>query len=325
LDQTEDRLHPDDRDRVVAARENFIADRQPDYDLQFRLRHKDGTYRWIHSRGALVRDANGRPIRMLGLNLDITEFKQAKELEQRRTEMEREFRSHVATQTAAAIAHELNQPLTAVAYYAYVAQELLETNNWIPYTLSGILEKCSQQAQRAGDVIRLLMEILQKDDVASEPVDIITSVHYALAFVKAQTDLDAISIRLELEEGLPPVSANPMQIQKIVASLLQNGLESMRESGENTGTITVRACRFPENPDMVQVTVSDSGKGVADAAGLETLFQPLFPTKAKGVGLSLAVSQALIQAHGGKMWAEQNVGPGLSISFTLPIGPLPSQ
>ncbi len=244
---------------------------------------------------------------------------QTKELEQRRTEMEREFRSHVATQTAAAIAHELNQPLTAVASYAYVAQELLQTNNWTPPTLSGILEKCGQQAQRAGDVIRLLMEILQKDEVASEPVDITASIHYALAFVKAQTDWDAVTIRLELEENLPPVSVNPMLIQKIVTSLLQNGLESMCESGEKGGTIRVSACRFPENPDMVQITVSDCGKGVADATGLETLFQPLFPTKAKSVGLSLAVSQALIQAHGGKMWAQQNVGPGLSVSFTLPF------
>jgi signal transduction histidine kinase len=235
--------------------------------------------------------------------------------------MERDFRSQVATQTAAAIAHELSQPLTAVASYAYVAQELLQSNNWIPYTLSGILEKCGQQAQRAGDVIRLLMEILQKDEVASEPVDITASIHYALAFVKAQMDLDALSIRLELEEGLPPISANPMQIHKILACLLQNAVESMRESGNTTGTITVIACRFPENPDMAQMTVSDCGKGVADAAGLEALFQPIFPTKAKSVGLSLAVSQALIHAHGGKMWAEQNVGPGLSISFTLPIVP----
>jgi PAS domain S-box-containing protein len=317
--QTEDRLHADDRIMVREATENFIAGRRPDYDLQFRLRHSDGTYRWMHCRGALVRDPNGRPIRMLGLNLDITDFKQGKELEARRSEMEREFRSKIATQTAATIAHELNQPLSAVSYFAYVAKMLLQSGNANPEKLSEIMEKCGQQAQRAGDVIKQLREILQKGEVSLGPVDLNASVKYSLAFVKAQGDWNSYDIRLELDEGLPPVTANQLQIQMVLANLLQNGLESMHESGIKTGILTISTCRSADFPGMAQVTVCDCGKRVACADDLQSLFQPIHTLNDKNFGLSLAVSQALIEDQGGKMWAEQNVGPGLSVHFTIPL------
>jgi PAS domain S-box-containing protein len=282
------------------------------------IRREDGTGLFVRFDCECKEADDARSLLRIALT-DITDYQRAKELEAQRTEMEREFRLHVATQTAAAIAHELNQPLTAIAYYAYVAQELLQSGNMDPQKLSGVLGKCGQQAQRAGDVIRQLMEILQKGEVASEPVDINASANYALAFVKAQGDWDAFSIVLELDEGLPPVTANQLQIQKVLANLVQNGLESMRKSGIKTGAMTITACRSADNPAMALVTVRDCGKGVADAACLKTLFQPIGTTNAKGFGLSLAVSQALIESHGGKMWAEQNVGPGLSVRFTLPF------
>jgi signal transduction histidine kinase len=102
-------------------------------------------------------------------------------------------------------------------------------------------------------------------------------------------------------------------------NLLRNGLESMQETGINAGTLTVRTGFFAANPAMVQVTVCDCGKGVPDTATLKNIFQPFYTTKTAGLGMGLAISRVLIEAHGGKMWAEQNDSMGLSIHFTLPL------
>ena len=317
--QKDDRLHPDDRAFVATATENFIAGRLPVYELDFRLRHKNGSYRWIHSRAALIRDSNNQPTRMLGLNLDITDYKRTRELNEQRDKMEYASRLYIASQTAAAIAHELNQPLTAVSYYADVAQHLLQSGNHNPEKLARILENCSQQAQRAGQVIRQLMNVLHKGDITKEPVDMNQSVHDAHNFVKANGQLKAFKLELNLAADLPLVMANHLQIQKVLVNLLQNGLEAMRESGQMTGTIAVITRVSANDPATVQVTVCDCGKGVANPAALKTLFQPFFTTKTTGLGMGLAISRALIEAHGGKMWAEQNPDRGISVHFTLPV------
>ena len=318
-EEWECRLHPDDRAMVLAATKNYIAGRQPVFESEFRLRHKDGSYRWIHSRGGLLRDQNNHPYRMLGINLDITGYKETRELSERREQMEQSFRLHVASQTVAAIAHELNQPLAAISSYADVALLMLQNGNREPQKLAHVLENCALQAQRAGDVIRQLMTVLHKGETISEPIDINSSVREALALVKADVHLGDFKIALDLAAGLPMVSANGLQIQKVLVNLLRNGLESMQESGINAGTMTVITRCSADAPDMVQVTVCDSGKGVADTATLKTMFQPFQTSKATGLGMGLAISRALIEAHGGKMWAEQNVGMGISVHFTLPF------
>ena len=322
LNQWEDwegRLHPDDRTFVLEATENYIAGRQPVHELEFRLRHKDGSYRWIHSRGGLLHDQNNHPYRMMGIDLDITGYKKTKELNERRDQMEQAFRLYVAGQTVAAIAHELNQPLAAISSYADVALHMLLTDNRNQEKLAHVLENCALQAQRAGDVIRQLMTVLHKGETIREPVYLSNSIDVALDIVKADRDLSAFKIELNLTAGLPQVSANSLQIQKVLLNLLCNGLESMRERGIKAGTMTITTRCSADDPAMAQVTVCDSGKGVADTADLKTMFQPFHTTKPSGLGMGLAISRALIEAHGGKMWAEQNADIGISIHFTLPF------
>ncbi|MDO9106896.1 MAG: PAS domain S-box protein [Methylovulum sp.] len=316
-EEWECRLHPDDRALVSASTESYIAGRQPTFELEFRLRHKDGSYRWIHSRGALLRDSDNQPYRMLGINLDITDYVRTKEMSELRDKMEQSFRSCMAGQTVAAIAHELNQPLAALCSYADVALHLLQTGNQNPQKLSHVIENCALQAQRAGDVIRQLMAQLHNNDIISEPVDINGSIRDALAFIKADGYLRAFKTKLNLADDLPLVAANGVQIQKVLVNIMRNSLESMEENGINDGTLTITSCA--DVTSMVQVTVCDSGKGVTDAAMLKAMFQPFYTTKSAGLGMGLAISRALVEAHGGKMWAEQNTGPGLSVHFILPF------
>jgi PAS domain S-box-containing protein len=318
-EEWESRLHPDDRAMVWVAAKNYISGQQQNYDLEFRLKHKDGSYRWIHSRGGLLRDQNNRPSRMLGISLDVTDYKKQKEINERRVELEQSFRLHVAVQTAAAIAHELNQPLTAICSYADVATHILQTGNSNPEKLSQIMENCSLQAQRAGKVIRQLLTLLQKGETTSEAMDINNSVHKAIEIVKADGLVDVFKIEMNLTADLPPVMANALQVQKVLINLVRNGLESMQIRGKDARILTVTTRPFDVDPAMVLVTVSDSGVGVVDTATLKKIFQPFYTTKTTGLGMGLAISRALIEAHGGKLWAEQNADIGISIHFTLPF------
>lgn len=319
-EELEHRLHPDDRAFVLAILDNFVAGQQSHYESEFRLLHKDGSYRWIHSRGVLLNDPNNHPYRILGINLDITDYMKQKALSEQRDKIEQSFRLSVAVQTAAAFAHELNQPLAAITSYADVALHLCQTGAPDPQKLCQVMENCAQQAQRAGDVIRQLLALLQKDEMLSQPIDINSSILEAIALIKSDNLLNGIKIELALTPDLPPVMANTLHIQKILINLLRNSLESMREKKDNASTITVLTHRYESDPAMVRVTVRDTGAGVANTAELKKIFQPFHSTKASGLGMGLPISRSLITAHGGKMWAEQNAdNNGLSLHFTLPF------
>lgn len=318
-EEWESRLHPDDRVWVLAATKDYLSGHVSAYELEFRLRHKNGSYRWIHSRGSLLHDKNNRPYRLLGINFDITDYKLTRELSERRNRMEQSFRVSLATQTIAAIAHELNQPLAAISSYADVALRLYQSEKPDSQKLNHVLEACVQQAQRAGEVIRQLFSHLNKTEAVGERVDINFLVTEACAFIKNDKTLDTLNIELDLAADLPQTTVNALQIQKVLVNLIINGLEAMQEHGKLSEVLRITTGRYADDPDMAVVCVCDSGKGLADATALKMLFQPFYSTKPAGLGMGLAISRALIQAHGGQLWAERNVGDGLSLFFTLPF------
>jgi PAS domain S-box-containing protein len=318
-EEWESRLHPDDRALVLASTEDFLSGHLPAYDLEFRLRHKNGSFRWVHARGRLLHDENNRPYRLLGINFDINDYKLSKELNERRNDLEHSFRVTLATQTIAAIAHELNQPLAAISSYADVALRLYQSDKPDSQKLSYVLEACVQQAQRAGEVIRNLFSHLNKIDSVNKLIDINLLVKEAFAFFKNDSALGSFKIELDLFDDLPSVLSDSLQIQKVLINLIRNGLESMQEKGNETEILRIKTGRYASDHKMALVTVSDSGKGLADSIALKTLFQPFYSTKPLGLGMGLAISRSLVQALGGSMWAERNVGNGLSIHFTLPF------
>lgn len=315
-EEWETSLHPEDKEGTLASIDRFLSGETSNYDLEFRLRHKDGTYRYIHSRAALTQLPYKR---LVGINLDITAFKNEIELSQQRNKMEEAFQLNIASQTVAAIAHELNQPLTAISYFADVAVDMLQTGNKKPEKLVDILENCSLQAQRAGHVIRQLMSVLQKGDIQIEPIDINKMVTYAYEYIKGNNELHSFCFEMNLSKGLPQVRANTLQIQKILINIIQNSLEAMLEIGKRNGTVTIATRFYPDDPSMIEVTISDNGIGVSDTAILSKMFQPFYTTKSNGLGMGLAISRTLIEAHGGKMWAEQNADIGISVHFTLSL------
>ena len=312
----EEHLHPDDRPSVLRALQDFISGRITTLDLEYRLRHKNGHFRWIHSRGALLKNEKGMPYRILGLNLDITDHKNEHRIRDRRGKIEELFRLYVATQTAAAIAHELHQPLAAIASYVETARMLMPTDLPASEKLRSILEKTAQQADRAGLVTRQLLTLLQKGDGATEAMDIGEAITGAIDMMQSEGGLDGIDISIDISPGIPKVQANSLQIEKVLLNLLKNAVEAMHEA-DSKGAMTIRAEIVTRDKPMIKITVRDNGKQV-DASLLKDMFKPFHTTKPAGIGMGLAISRSLIEAHGGKLWAESNPDRGLSVHFTLP-------
>lgn len=312
-------VHIEDKNLVLTAKEDCIASCKPNFEVQYRIQHKNGSYHYIHSRGALLLDQRGNPYRILGINLDISDYMKTKELKEQRDVIEKSTQLNIASQTAATIAHELNQPLTALSFYSFVAKKLLDTGNPDTQKLTDIIEKCGQQAKRAADVIKHLMIFLQKGAISTEPIDINKLINYSLDYIRVNEDLSTVTIRLNLVANLQRVHANALQIQKIIINLIINALESMETNKKNNKSMTIVACPSPLNPNMAQISVIDNGKGVPSIEILSKIFQAFYTTKPTGLGMNLAMSRALIETHGGKMWAEQNPDSGLSVHFTLPF------
>ncbi len=254
--------------------------------------------------------------RLLGIMQDMTEHRASeRRLRDRRSERESLLSQQVAIQTATAIAHELNQPLAAVSAYSEVALHEL-ANFDCPEKLRRALHGCAEQAQRAGQALHELLEFLQKGDVVAAPMDINESVRDAIAFA-LNDGFDGFHHELHLEQNMPPVLANRIQVQRILTNLIRNGVEAARDAGMSGTAITIRV-QTAEEAGMAQVTVQDNGPGL-DAEWSGRIFDPFFTTKPRGIGMGLAISRALAKANGGRLWVDPAAGPGATFHFTLPF------
>ncbi|MBX3677021.1 MAG: PAS domain S-box protein [Rhodocyclaceae bacterium] len=311
-------VHPDDRADAQAAVDRALdPDGKGAFDAEYRVINRaDGSMRQVAANGQVF--FNGRrAIRFVGTIKDVTAQKLLeKELQERRGELELLVKQQVAVQTAAAIAHELNQPLVAVSAYSEAAQRMLRGGVKDPKKLDQALEGAVQQAQRAGRTLHELLDFLHKGDATPEPVDLNEVVREAVDIAE-ENGYGGFRAVVDLESGLRPVLANRRQLQKVLIILLHNGVEAMRGAGMPTNAITIRVCTLAER-GMALVTVTDSGKGL-DAETAHRIFEPFFTTKPHGIGLGLAISRTLIEAHGGQLWADMEAGPGATFHFTLPF------
>ena len=248
---------------------------------------------------------------------DLSE-KQAleKQLQEHRDEMNELQKRQVAAQTAAAFAHELNQPLTAIASYCKAALMQLGGESASTVDIRRALEESEEQALRAGDTIREILGLLNLGEVAAEAFDLNHELLSVLALARNEHGL-RFHTELALEEGLPPVRAKCSHLRKVLSNLLHNSIEAMQEAGVPLPQITIRACTDKDR-NAARVTVQDNGPGFRQQ-DVNRLFEPFFTTKENGIGMGLAISRSLIEANGGQLWAEPQEGPGATFHLTLPF------
>ena len=250
----------------------------------------------------------------------------ANTLSRRRSEMEgqrlRQDLAHVGRvstmgELTASLAHELNQPLTAILSNAQAAQRILASDRADLAEIREILGDIVEDDRRAGEIIHRLRGFLKKSSLELSTLDIGELVSQVARLVGSDAILRNVSIRLELTPGLPPVCGDRVQLQQVILNLLMNGLDAMRESGEGERTLVLRTLRA-DHPASVVVAVEDSGIGI-DEADLEHVFHAFYTTKPEGLGMGLAIARSIVEAHGGRLEARNNPGRGATFSFTVPI------
>jgi PAS domain S-box-containing protein len=316
VDRLADFVHPDDRDAWRRGIREALESDQPLY-TEFRVMPPDGDVRWIVSRGRIHAGVAGAPKRLLGVSIDITERKRIEgEFDRLRGELAHVGRVTTVGGMTTAIAHELNQPLTAIMSNAHAGERFLAEREPPLDEIREILRDVMEDARRAGDVIQRLRSLLRKEEPRRIPLDLNVTVRELMALTRSDTLLRNVAIELDLEADLPPVRGDRVQLQQVVLNLVLNGLEAMGQQAEG-GRMRVRTARTHE---AVCVSVQDNGTGIPDGI-LSRVFEPFRTTKPAGLGMGLAISRSIVETHRGRIWAENNPDRGATFHFSLPICP----
>ncbi len=308
------KIHPDDR-KEIGDRVRIAIDHGTLLVGEFRVQLPDGRERWIATRGNTHRGSDGRALHLLGVAVDITERK-TMEMESQQNRAEIAHLSRVATmgELLGLIAHEINQPLTAILANAQAAQRFLGDSRIDLDEIRQIHADIASEGQRAGDTIHRLRALLKKGDFIRVPTDLNQTLQEALKLVRSECRQRNIRVDLHLAAGLPQVPLDPIQIQQVMVNLILNAAQAMDATNPDERVITITSNLLED--DQVNVSVSDRGSGIRPDI-LPHLFEPFMTTKSEGMGLGLRICKSIIESHGGAMRAENHHDGGAVLSFTI--------
>lgn len=312
----QDLIPPDEQDGVRGAIDRLLSG-EDQVLHENNWRHRDGSLRLLCWRNTVLKDEAGRVQYIIGTGIDITEQHQA-EIRARETleEASRLQRLQTVNELATLLAHELNQPLAAIASYAEASQQLLRHTPLEQEKLTRNLEQISQQSLRAGDAIRHLRAFVGRGRIDPVPVDLKAVVRNTCTLMVPKAHSRGIDLVLEQDESLPLVMGVEVHIEQVLLNLLRNAIDAIRDAKMTSGNITVTT---RQQDGMARVSVRDSGPGI-DAERADKVFEPLASHKEYGLGVGLRISRSLIEAHGGRLWVEPQ-RPGGIFHFVLPFAP----
>jgi two-component system sensor kinase FixL len=259
--------------------------------------------------------ADGRRV-FAGFVRDVSARQQAEErLRDLQAELIHVARLSAMGEMASALAHELNQPLTAIINYAQATRRLVgETGDEGQMPLASLLDKIVQQGSRAGQIIHRLRQFIAKGETERTLEDVNAVIEEASALALIGAAGKGITVRRMFEEGLPPVLIDKIQIHQVITNLIRNSIDALGEI--DRGEIVIRTHR--PSPTQVEIAVADTGPGLAPEVAAR-LFQPFVTTKPDGMGIGLSICRTIVEAHGGKLWASENPGGGAVFSLSLPV------
>ena len=255
--------------------------------------------------------------------LDLTERKRAEaearesERRYREVQMELAHANRVATmgQLSASITHEVNQPLVAMVSSALAALRFLSAQPPNIEEVRDALGDIVRAGNRAGDIISRIRALIKKSPPRQDNVEINDAIREVIELTRGEALKSGVLVHTKLEEGLPSIQGDRIQLQQVILNLIVNAIEAM--SGVSKGSRELRICTGIDASNGVLVAVRDSGPGL-DPANLEQLFDAFYTTKSGGMGMGLSICRSIIEAHGGRVWAEANVPRGAAFQFTLP-------
>jgi two-component system, LuxR family, sensor kinase FixL len=308
------RIHPDDREMVEPGVRHAV-ETATDYAGEYRVMLPEGTERWVAARGRVYSDENGKPIRMLSAAIDVTERKHSEaQIEQQRNELAHVARVSAMGHLASSLAHELDQPLAAILRNAEAGELFLQDPlpDW--EELRAILADIRKDDQRAGEVIDRVRDLMKARKFERNSLDLYLLVGNVAALVRQDMEKRRVRLVLETDSALPPVFGDRVQMQQVLLNLLLNAMDALDGNSPERRLVTVRARHVGAT---VEVTVSDTGHGIP-ADKLLRVFEPFFSSKPKGLGMGLAISRSIIEAHEGRLRAENNEAGGATFIISLP-------
>jgi PAS domain S-box-containing protein len=311
------RLHPDDREMVRQIFEEALADGGT-YDTEFRVMLPDGEMRWISSHGQIELDTSGRPVRLRGASRDVTAGKQAEQETVRlRQEVAHVGRVSMMGQLASALAHEINQPLGAILRNAEAAELFLDNASPDLDEIRAIVADIRKDDQRAGSVIDRMRGLLKRQPLDTRALDVGELANEVRALVRADAAERQVKLEVNVPPDLPRVRGDRVHLQQVLLNLILNGMDAIDGASPDNRRISITARLAAAR--NVEIAVSDTGSGIPRDK-VQHVFESFFTTKPSGMGMGLPISRTIIEAHGGRIWAENNNnGGGATFRFTLPL------
>jgi PAS domain S-box-containing protein len=312
------RIHPDDRDGVWEGVQEALRQNR-DYTGEFRIVLPDGTVKYLAASMQHMFSADGEIAEVIGTHIDVTERKRAQEEHERLRQLETDLahmnRLGIVGEQAASLAHEITQPIASSRNNARAALNFLDRQ---PADLGNVREALAcvvGNADRAGEIIDRIRDQIRKAPPRKDRFDLNHAIDEVIVLGRYAITKNGVSVQARLSEGLLPVHGDRVQLQQVILNLVLNAVEAMGsvEAGPRELVISTEQTEG----SGVLVTVRDSGPGI-DCAHLERVFEAFYTTKTSGVGMGLSICRSIIDAHGGRLWAEANEPRGAVFQFTLP-------
>ena len=270
---------------------------------------------WYHLHERAIRWVDGRTVRVQ-IATDITDRKHIDEAnQQHQKRLEQTSRLITMGEMASSLAHELNQPLSAIANYCAGCVKRMKAGGYRQEDLLAAMQKASDQAERAGKIIRRMRDMLRKEDPKRQPVALAELIEETRAFADIEAQRNGTQIQVDLPEGLPRIDVDRIMIEQVLLNLMKNGIEAMSDVPLARRRLIIHA---QVSGRMVEISVRDHGHGLAEE-DLERIFTPFYTTKPEGMGIGLVICRSIIEFHQGRLWVEPQREGGTLFRFTVPL------
>jgi len=306
----------DDRGMAQIRLAELLHGKVDHYAVVNHYRRKDGTVIWGHS--SLARAAESRPETYIGTMIDITDSKRAQDnLLATQTELARVTSLTAAGQMAAAMAHEIKQPLAAIVTAGSAGLRWLSKPTPDLEEVRSLLQSMVSEGNRASQVIDGIRAVFKNESRKKTLLDVNEVIRPVIALLHSKLQKDQISVQEELGSELPPVLADRVQLQQVVANLVENAIEAMVTITDRARTLSVKS--LVREPDGVLIVVGDSGPGI-DPENADRIFHPFFTTKSEGTGMGLSICRSIIESHDGRLSLHDTSSRGSVFEIFLPVG-----
>ncbi len=313
-------IYGEDLPKLVQAAHDHIHRHTPYFEIQHRMVDKNRNVRWFLSRGQAQQN---RRARMIGTSIDITERKRSEDermeaqeaLQEKQAELAHLSRAATVGALSVALAHEINQPLTAILTNAQTARQLFKRAHVDHRELNEIMLDIENDGRRAGEVIQKLRNLLRRGDGDFEQIRVESVVDEVLHLLRGELVDRRITVTRTVASEPEPILGDTIQLQQVLLNLVNNATDAMRDVEPSARKLAISVSRTKAG--WSRISVADCGGGLTEH-DRERLFQPFFTTKRNGLGLGLSISKSIVDAHAGRIWAESNRGGGTIFHVEMP-------